>query len=139
MYDECLFFNLSALNRKIGKIWQDEFSRLGLSPSHGYLLYAIYKNPAATQKELSALMELDASTITRFIDLLVSKGFLDKTSRGKGATFTLTKDGKTTCTKIKSTMDNLYQSMRGHFGAESFDAFVGDLFAARQSFITEDI
>lgn len=134
MFDECLYFNLAALNRRIGKIWHDAFMRLGLSPSHGYLLFAIVEKPEASQKELSEILELDASTVTRLIDGLARKGMIDKTKRGKGATFNVTADGRRTYGNVKKTMDNLYAGMQKHFGARAFESFVDDLHAARRSF-----
>lgn len=133
MFEQCIYFNLSTLTRKISKIWQTEFGRLGLSPSHGYLLFAIVEEPEASQKDLSQLMELDASTITRFIDSLVAKGLVEKTSKGKGSVFAVTHDGKKTYRSVKKTMDGLYQSMQSYFGAKKFEHLVGNLYQARQS------
>ena len=73
-FDQCLYFNLAALNRKITKIWEQEFGKLDLSPSHGYVLAAIAEMPEISHKTLSELMELDPSTMTRFLDKLESKG-----------------------------------------------------------------
>jgi len=133
MFDECIYFNLSALTRKVTRIWEEEFGRLGLSPSHGYLLFAIAESPDASQKELGEIMELDPSTVTRFIDALVSKGLAEKPVRGKGADIRLTPSGRREYKKIRKIMDALYMKMRGHFGHKQFDAFVGGLYKARQS------
>lgn len=134
MFDDCIYFNISALSRTISKIWQREFERLGLSPSHGYLLFAIVKSPGITQKELSELMELDASTITRFMDTLEQRSLIEKTSRGKGASFNVTEHGKKEYRKIKKAMDGLYTLMKDHFGEHNFADFVKNLHTARQSF-----
>lgn len=133
MFDECIYFNLSALTRKVTRIWDEEFGKLGLSPSHGYLLFAIAENPDASQKELGEIMELDPSTVTRFIDTLVSKGLARKPVRGKGAEIRLTSEGSKEYKKIKKSMDALYSRMRDHFGHRQFDAFVNGLYKARQS------
>lgn len=133
MFDECIYFNLSALTRKVTRIWEEEFGKLGLSPSHGYLLFAVAENPEASQKELGEIMELDPSTVTRFIDTLVSKGLAEKPVRGKGADIRLTPAGRKEYKKISKTMDALYTKMRDHFGHKQFDAFVGGLYKARQS------
>lgn len=134
MFDQCIYFNLVTLTRKISRIWQQEFERLGLSPSHGYLLFAMAERPTASQKELSELMELDASTITRFIDTLAAKGLVEKTTRGKGAVFAITPEGKKTYRAVRKAMDGLYRSMQAHFGAKPFASFVQDVHKARQSF-----
>jgi len=133
MFNQCIYFNLVTLTRKISKIWQNEFEKLGLSPSHGYLLFAIVENPDTRQKKLSELMELDASTVTRFIDTLANKGLLERSAKGKGALIFATEDGKQKYISVKKSMDKLYQQMQIHFGAKEFKTFVNSLYNAKQS------
>ncbi len=127
MFNHCIYFNLSTLTRQITKIWQNEFSTLGLSPSHGYLLAAMSKSPEAQQKHLSEIMELDASTITRFIDALAAKKLIEKTSIGKGATYKLTKRGHEVTEKIDSLMNSLFAEMQEVFGKQDFTNLVNNL------------
>jgi DNA-binding MarR family transcriptional regulator len=135
MYERCIYFNLTTLTRQITKIWQEEFDRLGLSPSHGYLLVAIAGNPAISQKELSELLELDPSTVTRFIDTLVQDGLAEKKDKGKGAVTTVTAKGRRISQQVTKVMDALYSQMKERFGAKRFEAFVSDLSSARQSLV----
>ena len=137
MFDRCIYFNLVTLTRKISKIWQQEFERLGLTPSHGYLLFAIKELPGSTQKELGLLMELDASNITRLIDGLENKGLVRKTARGKGAKFSITAEGNEAYIAVKNTMDSLYASMQKRFGPQQFKGFVNDLNKAKQTILEE--
>jgi DNA-binding MarR family transcriptional regulator len=127
MYDRCIYFNLTTLNRKITKIWQDEFSLLGLSPSHGYLLAAMAEKPLATHKELSKIMELDASTITRFIDALNTKKLIEKMSKGKGAKFSLTPKGAAVSKKANHLMNDLFSTMQDTIGENEFTNLVDNL------------
>lgn len=137
MFDHCLYFNISVLARKIGAIWQAEFARVGLSPSHGYILAAIAENAPVTQKALSEILELGASTITRLVDSLVAGGFATKTAKGKGGEVELTDDGRRLHRSVTKAMDRLYNRMQTHFGAKRFEEFVGALRSARTS-IEED-
>ncbi|MBB6429316.1 MarR family winged helix-turn-helix transcriptional regulator [Algisphaera agarilytica] len=134
MFDRCVYFNLTTLTRKITRIWQDEFGRLGLSPSHGYLLKALSDTPGATQKDLSAAMELDASTITRFIDALSRQGLIEKSRAGKGAQTRITPAGRDAVERVEQLMDNLYLQMQGTFGKAELESFVGGLRQARNNF-----
>ena len=131
MFDKCIYFNISSLSRQITKIWQDEFSLIGLSTSHGYLLAAIAEYPKATQKELSEIMELDASTITRFIDSLAAKKMIERKGVGKGATFSVTNKGFETVQKIHALMNSLFSEMQNTFGKRDFKNFVGQLRQAK--------
>lgn len=133
MFDECLYFNLATLNRQITKIWNDEFSLLGMSPSHGYLLVAIEKNPDLSQKDLSELMDLDASTITRFIDVLFRKKLIDKSGVGKGARYSITMEGNTVASRINVMLDKLYADMQSTFGKQNLSHFVTSLRTSKQT------
>ena len=130
----CIRDSLSTLNRKITKIWQDEFSLLGLSPSHGYLLSAMAEKPKATQKELSEIMELDASTITRFIDALNSKNLIEKVRAGKGAEFVLTPQGIATSKRVNNLMNTLFSNMQDTLGKTKFTNLIKDLQQTKQCF-----
>lgn len=132
MFDGCLYFNLTTLNRRITKIWQDEFARLGLSPSHAYLLMAISTHPEANQKQLRTIMELDASTITRFIDALVSKKLIAREGVGKGSSIKLTQSGEDTAQELDKVGAKLKQQMQGFFGEEAFADMVANLHQMRQ-------
>ena len=135
MFEKCIYFNLITLTRKVSKIWQQEFERLGLTPSHGYRLFAIKELPGSTQKELGLLLELDASNITRLIDGLENKGLVKKTSRGKGAKFSITAEGNEAYIAVKNTMDSLYASMQKKFGEKPFASFVSDLEKAKETIL----
>ena len=134
MYERCVYFNLSTLNRKITRIWQDEFSLLGLSPSHGYLLAAMAEKPLATQKELSEIMELDASTITRFIDALNRKKLIERVSTGKGAKFALTPKGITVSERTNELMNALFANMQETLGETELTNLIKNLQQTKEIF-----
>ncbi len=127
MFDDCIYFNLSSLSRQITKIWSDEFALLGLSPSHGYLLMAIAANPKASQQELRGIVELDASTVTRFVDALVAKNLVERSSPGKGCEMLLTAQGKQVVAKANRAGLALRERMLATFGEDEFNEFVGKL------------
>ena len=79
----CLFFNTNAFSRQLLKLAEAAFHPLKLSPSHASLLLQVYDAPGITPKELSALLHLTPSTITRFIDALVKKKLVRRRSKGK--------------------------------------------------------
>ncbi len=133
MFDHCIYFNLVTLTRRISKIWQESFESLGLSPSNGYLLFAIAEGAATSQKDLSELLELDSSTVNRFVDRLVHKGLVVKSSQGKGGVLSVSPKGKKVHHNIKKTMDKLYLSMKKHFGEEEFNLFVNKIYSAKKS------
>lgn len=81
----CLFFNANAFARHLVKLAEAEFKPLKLSPAHASLLLLVYESPGISPKDLSRLLQLNPSTITRFIDALVKRDMVKRDSRGKQA------------------------------------------------------
>ena len=133
MFDGCFYFNLSSLSRMVTEIWKDEFSQLGLSPSHGYLLFAMVEKSGAQQKDYSDYLDLDASTINRLIDTLIQKGYAEKDGVGRGSAVLVTPEGKELYRKVKKTMSSLKQRMNEGLGKDQFEKLVQDLAAARDT------
>ena len=88
----------------------------------------------ATQKELSEIMELDASTITRFIDALSAKKMIEKVSIGKGAKFALTDKGTEVSDKANQLMSSLYSNMQTTLGENELTKLVDSLQQTKQIF-----
>ena len=83
--DSCLFFNTNAFSRHLLKLAEAAFSDIGLSPAHASLLLLVYETPGISPKDLSRLLQLNPSTVTRFVDALVKKKLVRKVTRGKVA------------------------------------------------------
>lgn len=73
--ETCLFFNTNAFSRQLLKLAEVEFKPLKLSPAHASLLLLVFDAPGIGPKELSRLLCLTPSTITRFIDSLAKKNW----------------------------------------------------------------
>lgn len=91
--DACLFFNCNTFSRQLVKLAENEFRDLNLSPAHATLLLLVFDSPGITPKVLSEDLELNPSTITRFIDALVKKKFVAKQNRGKSISIHPTSEG----------------------------------------------
>ncbi len=81
--DKCLFFTANSLARVITKIADEEFGKLDFVPSHAFLVMVAVEQPGTSQKELAEQLNLTQSTISRFIDSLITRGYLRKSSDGK--------------------------------------------------------
>ncbi|MDD9304935.1 MAG: MarR family transcriptional regulator [Desulfobacter sp.] len=83
--DTCLFFNANAFSRQLLKLAEIEFTHLKISPAHASLLLLVFETPGISPKDLSRLLELNPSTITRFIDSLAKKKLVRRQNKGKVA------------------------------------------------------
>lgn len=105
--ETCLFFNTNAFSRHLVKLAEGVFKDLKLSPAHASLLLLVYETPGISPKDLSRLLQLNPSTITRFIDALVKKKLLRRQAKGKTAAIHPTKASLA----IKADVANAYKKL----------------------------
>src|SRR5471032_2617009 len=80
MFDQCLYFNTSALARRLDKEWSDAFAPFELTPPQAFMLRAVLARPGLLQKELSDELFVAKSTATRALDFLSAKGYIERRS-----------------------------------------------------------
>lgn len=82
MFDQCLYFNTSALARRLDKEWSEAFAPFGLTPPQAFMLRALLDQPGLLQRELSDALSISRSTATRALDHLESKGHVERQKAG---------------------------------------------------------
>jgi DNA-binding MarR family transcriptional regulator len=128
----CLYFTANALSRVITRIAEEEFRFTGLSPSHAFLMMLVTDNPGIGQKELCARLHLAPSTVTRFIDTLVYKGYLTRQADGKASRVYATEGGEALQQSILDAWKGLHQRYAAVLGLEEGDALTAMIDAASE-------
>ncbi len=77
-YCQCLQFSASALARNITRIAEEEFAITGLAPSYAFLVMTVNNHPGITAGELSKIMMLRPSTVTRLVEKMEAQGLLKR-------------------------------------------------------------
>ena len=130
MFERCIYFNINSLSRDINRIWDDAFQRQGLSPAHGYLLRLVLSAPGISQKEIAQTLNLDPSTVTRFVDVLSTKKLLRRQSgrdNVRASQIFPTPKALEMHTELEKIGAELYAVMRKKIGAQRFDRLVREL------------
>ena len=117
----CLYFTANALSRVIARMAEEEFKTTGLSPSHAFLMMVVNDNPGIGQKELGGQLHLAPSTVTRFIDSLVYRGYLNRKSKGKVSKIYSTNKGKQLKKPIDAAWKSLYHRYSSILGMNEGD------------------
>jgi len=128
----CLYFTANSLSRVITRMAEEEFRRTGLSPSYAFLMMMVNDAPGIGQKELCEQLQLAPSTVTRFIDTLVHKGYLIRRSEGKTSNVHPTEAGKKLQNSINEAWKRLHQRYADVLGLKEGDALTTMIDAASE-------
>ncbi|MFL6710566.1 MAG: MarR family winged helix-turn-helix transcriptional regulator [Massilia sp.] len=78
MFDHCLYFNTTALARRLEQEWSDAFASFELTPPQAFMLRAVLSKPGLLQRELSVELAIARSTATRALDFLEAKSYIER-------------------------------------------------------------
>jgi DNA-binding MarR family transcriptional regulator len=129
-YCNCLYYSANALAREIGKLADEEFAVTGLAPSHAFLLMSVIEKPGLQPMEISRIMMLSPSTITRFIEKLESKGLVERETSGKYTSVFPTAKGKELKTRLADSWQALHKRYFAIIGPEKSQDLTAAVYAA---------
>jgi MarR family transcriptional regulator, organic hydroperoxide resistance regulator len=113
-----MYFVSNALAREIEKIAVQSWKKLGLSPSHAYLLMLVIEKPGIQPTTLSGELHLEPSTITRLIEKLEQKKLLIRVFEGKSTNVYPTSKAKEMKPKLKRCVSDFYESYSSILGKD---------------------
>jgi DNA-binding MarR family transcriptional regulator len=97
---------------------EHEFASTGLPPSHGFIIMAVNKQPGITAGEVSNIMQLQPSTVTRLLDKLEKGGYVTRQSDGKFIEIYPTAKARRLNEPLKAAWQNLYRRYASVLGEE---------------------
>ena len=112
----CLYFTANSLSRIITRKAEDAFRPTGLSPSHAFLVMLVVENPGIVPTELSQYLSLAPSTVTRLVDSLQIKGFLERNTKGKAVMIFPTPEAEEIYPEITAAWKRLYETYTRELG-----------------------
>lgn len=73
-----MYFNTSALARRLDREWTEAFAPFGLTPPQGFMLRAVIERPGMVQSQLAEEMSIARPTATRALDGLERLGLIER-------------------------------------------------------------
>jgi MarR family transcriptional regulator, temperature-dependent positive regulator of motility len=80
MFDQCLYFNTTALARQLESEWTNAFEPFDLTPPQAFLLRVVLDQPGLKQYEIANTLTISRPTATRALDGLKAKGLIERRS-----------------------------------------------------------
>ena len=115
---ECLYFTISKMFRMINRIAEEAFEKIDICPTHAFLMMLLKEEKnGLSVNQISSSLAIAPSTVTRFVDKLVSKGYVVREKMGKNSFTKITEKGL-------NEIDEIYKAWRGI--TEKIEELVGD-------------
>lgn len=109
--ESCLYFQTNSLSRILSGMADEIFRDVGLSPSHAFLLMKVNDEPGIQPSKLSEALRLSPSTITRLIEKMEYRGYLERVSEGR-ATHVYPTDS---CRDKDGDLREAWQALKGRY------------------------
>jgi MarR family transcriptional regulator, organic hydroperoxide resistance regulator len=119
-FEKDLEFTASAFFRLVNKIASEEISFTGLSPSYAFLIVTVEDNPGIRISELSNILHLETSSVTRLIEKLESKKFILRDSSPGVSQVYLTETGKQMYDNITIGIDRYIGQLKSVLGKKLY-------------------
>lgn len=130
MFERCIYFNTNVLARKLNARWATAFARFNLPPSQGYMLRLVLEQPGLSQHAIGGELQLEKSTVTRFISELELKGLVKRhisSDNNREKIIKPTKKAAKIQTELNALGDELYELMCEAIGEKNMKAFVASI------------
>ena len=127
MFDHCLYFNTTALARLVDKEWTIAFKPFGVTPSQGFMLRLVLKQPGMLQNEIAGELTISRPTATRILDGLEALKLVERRSLesdGRHWAVFPTAKAEAMHTAINKASGEVTRRIQQLIGKENFDETV---------------
>lgn len=107
------------------KLYNQEAKKLGLGTVDRRAMIYIERNPGLTQVQLADFLEMDPQGLTRILDRLEQKGWLEKQTSAndrRAKCLFISKQGKPILTKLRKSIDQLRPSVLKNISQSEINA-----------------
>jgi DNA-binding MarR family transcriptional regulator len=120
---ECIAMRLRMLNRVTTRIYDDAMRPLGLRSSQLTILVAAARLGVARPAELSERLQIEVSTLSRNLERMKEKGWLEVVpdEDGRAQPMRLTRKGRSLLERAKPKWDEAQIEIKELLGANAFD------------------
>jgi DNA-binding MarR family transcriptional regulator len=129
-YCSCLYYSANALARLMTKLADETFASVNLAPSYAFLLMTVNRAPGIQPTEISKKMMLQPSTVTRLVEKMEFKGYLERRHEGKNTYVHPTQQALDLDADIRKAWQDLLRRYEEQIGKAESQRLTSDIFAA---------
>jgi DNA-binding MarR family transcriptional regulator len=130
MFDQCLYFNTTALARALEREWAKAFKPFGLTPSQAFMLRVVVEHPGQLQGTLADALAITRPTATRTLDGLAKLGLVERWSTerdGRESAIHPTDSAVAMMKRIGAVSSEVTRRMKRKLGNARFDDTVSSV------------
>lgn len=117
----CLYFTISKLFRIVNKVAEESFNKMDICPTHGFLMVLLQEDEEGLSvNKISETLTIAPSTVTRFVDKLVSKGYVERIKTGKQSFTKMTKEGKKIMPEVYACWGEIFKKVQSMAGDKEY-------------------
>jgi DNA-binding MarR family transcriptional regulator len=127
MYESCPFFMANSLGRMFSRLYDGRFKELGLTAAQAYLLALVVRQPGLNQKQISLILKIEASTLTRALERLIAQQLLSEKKDPEDSRqrrIYATPKGRALDSEIVKTSRDLGLQVRGQISQKDFSQWL---------------
>ncbi|ALD21414.1 MarR family winged helix-turn-helix transcriptional regulator [Hymenobacter sp. DG25A] len=132
-YCGCLFFAANALGRLLTGLADQEFRTTGLAPSLAFVVMNVNRQPGIQPSQLSELMKLTPSTVSRLVEKLEHQGYLRREVTGRTTQVHATEKGQALQPQLQAAWRSLYARYSELIGVEAAKMLTQQSYTAIQA------
>ena len=118
---KCIYFTISKMFRMINKMAEESFEKLDIYPTHGFLMIILKEEEnGLTVNQISETLAIAPSTVTRFVDKLISKGYVERQKAGKNSFTKITEEGLKIMPEIYKAWHGISEKVEEVVGNEEY-------------------
>lgn len=126
-FRHCMYFASNALARKVERLANESWQKVGLSPSHAYLLMTVIQEPGMQPGTLAGELQLKPSTITRLIEKLEDKKLAVRVTEGKITNVYATPKGRELLPQLSTCLNDFCEGYANILGKDASLKMVEDM------------
>ena len=126
---KCIYFSISKMFRIVNKIAEESFEKIDIYPTHGFLMIILKEEEnGLTVNQISETLAIAPSTVTRFVDKLIAKGYVKREKSGKNSITKITEEGLKVIPDIYKSWDGISEKIEEVVGNEEYLRKTGENF-----------